>query len=58
MQVLEAMDAAATVPKPALSTMFHDVYADIPWHLKEQMQETVAFANRHPGLLPPDVPLK
>jgi len=57
-QVLEALDAAACVPKNPLSTMFTDVYADVPWHLREQMQDTVEFASRHPGLLPPDVPIK
>jgi pyruvate dehydrogenase E1 component alpha subunit len=31
-----AMAEAAAADKPARDTMFDDVYADLPWHLKEQ----------------------
>lgn len=37
-QVMEALDAAAHVPKHPLSTLFTDVYAEVPWHLKEQVR--------------------
>ena len=58
-QVLDAMDAAAKVPKPPLSDMFTDVYAGpaLPWHLEEQYKETLAAVQRHPELKPSDMPL-
>jgi hypothetical protein len=37
--------------------MFTDVYADMPWHLREQLQETLEVAKQHPELVPPGVPL-
>ncbi len=40
MAELKACIAAAEAkPKPALATMFEDVYAEVPWHLEEQRQE-------------------
>jgi hypothetical protein len=35
--------------------MFDDVYAEVPWHLKEQREATLAFAKRHADLVPPGV---
>jgi hypothetical protein len=43
------------VGKPPLSALFTDVYAEMPWHLKEQLRETQALVQRHPHLLPPDM---
>ncbi len=57
-QVLNALDAAARVPKPPLSDLFTDVYAAMPAHLAEQRQATFEFLARHPGILPPGVPMK
>jgi pyruvate dehydrogenase E1 component alpha subunit len=34
-------------PKPPLHTMFEDVYADIPWHLREQAAELEAEIAKH-----------
>ncbi len=38
-QLDEAIAYAEKVPKPALETLFTDVYADMPWHLEEQLRE-------------------
>lgn len=35
------IDRAEAAPIPALSTMFEDVYAELPWHLAEQERECV-----------------
>jgi pyruvate dehydrogenase E1 component alpha subunit len=35
----EAMEAVEQVPPPAPETMFDDVYAELPWHLREQRDE-------------------
>ncbi len=56
-QVLDAMDAAAKVPKPPLTEMFTDVYDDLPWNLKEQYEETLEIVKQHPELKPSDMPL-
>ena len=37
--ITEAVRAAEKVPPPAMETVFTDVYADVPWHLREQMEE-------------------
>ncbi len=34
----EAVTYAEKLPKPALETLFTDVYADMPWHLEEQLR--------------------
>jgi TPP-dependent pyruvate/acetoin dehydrogenase alpha subunit len=36
-QLIEALDAASRVPKPDVSSMFEDVYAQMPWNLREQV---------------------
>jgi 2-oxoisovalerate dehydrogenase E1 component alpha subunit len=56
MQIIEALEQAAKVPKPPLSAMYRDVYAEMPWHLREQLQATLQLVKRHPHLLPPDMP--
>ena len=37
--ITEAVRTAEKVPPPAMETVFTDVYADVPWHLREQMEE-------------------
>ena len=39
--------AERQAPKPPLHTMFEDVYADIPWHLREQAAELDAEIAKH-----------
>ena len=57
MQVVKALDAAQREPKPPLSCMFSDVYADMPWHLQEQQAEVADFVKRHPDMLPSGMPM-
>lgn len=40
-QFKEAVRSAEAVEKPALETLFDDVFSDLPWHLKEQREELV-----------------
>ncbi len=35
----EAIAYAEKLPRPALETLFTDVYAEMPWHLEEQLRE-------------------
>lgn len=37
-QLDEAIAYAEKLPKPALETLFTDVYAEMPWHLEEQLR--------------------
>lgn len=39
--ITEAVRHAEKVPPPALETVFEEVYADMPWHIREQMEEFV-----------------
>ncbi len=57
-QVLAALEAAAQLPKPPLSSMYDDVYDTVPWHLAAQRAATLELAARNPGLCPPDVPVR
>lgn len=57
-EVMAALEEAAKTPKSPLTTMFEDVYAHMPPSLKEQAEEVMGVAARHPELLPPDVPLR
>jgi 2-oxoisovalerate dehydrogenase E1 component alpha subunit len=34
-----AIKEAEAFPNPPRSTLFEDVYFELPWHLKEQQQE-------------------
>jgi pyruvate dehydrogenase E1 component alpha subunit len=38
-QIKAAIDGAEKAPAPALETMFQDVYAELPWHLREQLAQ-------------------
>jgi 2-oxoisovalerate dehydrogenase E1 component alpha subunit len=38
-RVMEALEYAEKVPPPSLESMFEDVYAEMPWHLREQLEE-------------------
>lgn len=50
-QVVDALNEAGKAGKPALSNMFTDVYADMPWHLREQLAEAQLHAQRYPESL-------
>ncbi len=41
-KVKDAVAKAEGTPAPRLETMFDDVYASLPWHLKEQRDELLA----------------
>ena len=51
-QVAEAMKKAEKLPKPALDTLFSDVYDELPWHLEEQLEEAKAHILRNPTAYP------
>ena len=36
-----AIRASEKIPKPALKTLFTDVYTEIPWHIKEEQDEAL-----------------
>ena len=38
-EIDEAVQHAEKLPKPVLETLFTDVYAEMPWHLEEQLRE-------------------
>ncbi len=47
--ITEAVRHAEKVPAPPVETVFTDVYADLPWHIREQMEEfTKAGYRRRP----------
>lgn len=35
----EAIAHSETIPKPSIETLFTDVYAEMPWHLEEQLRQ-------------------
>jgi pyruvate dehydrogenase E1 component alpha subunit len=41
-ELREAVKVAEAVPPPSLESMFEDVFADPPWHLREQLAELKA----------------
>jgi pyruvate dehydrogenase E1 component alpha subunit len=45
-QVAAAVEHAESVPPPAVSSMFDDVYAELPWHLREQRDELAAAQEK------------
>ena len=38
----DVVEAAEKAPAPSLESMFDDVYASLPWHLREQRAEVLA----------------
>jgi len=44
-EISQAVTEAEALPPPAIETMFHDVYRDIPRHLEEQMRYAVAMGE-------------
>ena len=38
-EIDEAVQHAEKLPRPALETLFTDVYAEMPWHLEEQLRQ-------------------
>ncbi len=41
-EVEEEVKQALTVPSPPITAIFEDVYSEMPWNLKEQMEEVVS----------------
>jgi pyruvate dehydrogenase E1 component alpha subunit/2-oxoisovalerate dehydrogenase E1 component alpha subunit len=39
-ELAAAIDAAEGLPSVSTDTLFDDVYAEMPWHLREQLGET------------------
>jgi TPP-dependent pyruvate/acetoin dehydrogenase alpha subunit len=53
-EIREAIAAAERSPaKPPLASLFEDVYADIPWHLREQQALLEAEIRKHGDKKPP-----
>lgn len=44
-EISAALKEAERIPPPPLESMFQDVYAELPWHLREQMQEVIALGR-------------
>ena len=56
--MIQALETAQKAPKPPLSAMFSDVYAEMPWHLARQQAEVFAHVKAHPDACPADIPVK
>lgn len=41
-ELVSTIKAEEKVPPPALGTLFTDVYAEVPWHIKEEMDEALS----------------
>ena len=39
-ELTSAIRESEKTPKPALTTLFTDVYSEMPWHIKEELDET------------------
>jgi 2-oxoisovalerate dehydrogenase E1 component alpha subunit len=57
-EAMAALDEAAKVPKAPLGSAYEDVYAEMPWHLREQRDAALAFAKAAPHVVPPGVPVR
>lgn len=51
-QVLIELSAAEKRKKPAIDELFTDVYAEMPWNLKEQREELAQLLREHPDKYP------
>ena len=49
---MAALGAAEKVPRDNLSSMFEDVYDEVPPHLAEQRERALKFAAGHPEVVP------
>ena len=45
-EVEDAIQAAEKMENPPLESIFQDVYAEMPWHIREQMHEIIADPTR------------
>ena len=52
---MAALGAAEKIPRAKLSSMFEDVYDEVPPHLAEQRAKAVEFAARHGEVVPAGV---
>jgi TPP-dependent pyruvate/acetoin dehydrogenase alpha subunit len=53
-EIRDAIAAAKRVaPKPPLASLFEDVYAEVPWNLREQQAELEAELRKHGPKKPP-----
>ena len=50
-EVNQAIKTAEALPDPPISTLFEDVYFDLPWHLKEQQAQFLEAHRRAGGKL-------
>lgn len=54
-EAVAALGAAEKVPRARLSSMFDDVYDEVPRHLAEQRQRAMEFCERHGEVVPAGV---
>ena len=54
-EAVAALGAAEKVPRAKLSSMFDDVYDEVPAHLAEQRARVLEFAARHGEVVPAGV---
>lgn len=43
-EIAEAVATVEHMPPPERSSLVTDVYAELPWHLREQLEELQKFA--------------
>ena len=48
-EVDEAVREAERIPPPPVDTIVEDVYADVPWHLREQLEDLKRFTAARGG---------
>ena len=47
-QAVEALNVASGAPKPTYTTLFSDVYDELPWNLREQQEALVEHMDKYP----------
>ena len=52
-----AIKEVESAPKPPLETLFTDVYAEMPWNIKEQMEEALSSKGKRKPSKSEDFPL-